>query len=197
MTNWKRVTFVVFVLVGGITAFGYWSFNQFNNTLSSLETTLTANMLLGFSSLEKKTELTSISPEAEVSTIDSISTNLELSFDFPKKGDGVYISCTYPISWQSSTAINLLETVLVDAGTSESVGPIASGLAKENIIEKDLQNLNWKVGAIWPGAYYIKVLKINDTDTEIKSNVFTIDKIPQGANNDERKKICKESGGLF
>lgn len=172
MPNWKRITLVVFVLIGGTMAFGYWSFYQFNSALSDLETTLTANMLL-------------------------VSSSLGLSFNFPKKGDEVYIGCTYPISWQSSTTINSLVTVLVDAGARESIDPIASGLAKESVIETDPQNLNWKVGFVWPGEYYIKVLKINDADVEIRSEVFTINNMPKGINTDEREKICKKSGGLF
>lgn len=189
--------------------FSYWSLNQFSKTLSNFETALTANVVSFSASLEKKTGPVSISPEIpEVSAIpaptsevgaptESVGVDLELSFTFPKKGAEVYIGCTYPISWQSSTTVNLLETILVDAGTSQSVGPIVSGLATENMIAEDLQNLNWKVGVVWPGAYYIKVSKINDTDIEFKSKVFTITRIPPGTDTDEQEKICKESGGSF
>ena len=171
MTSWKRITFVVFVLIGGTMSFSYWSFNQFNSTLNDLETVLTANMLL-------------------------VSSSLELSFNFPKKDDEVYIGCTYPISWQSSTIINSLGTVLVDAGAGESTDPIASGLVKESVIETNSQNLNWKVGVVRPGEYYIKALKINGADVEIRSEVFTINNMPKGINTTEQGKICKGSGGL-
>ncbi len=200
-------------------AFGYWSQYQFNGALSNLETTITANTLLVSSSPEKDAKLASTSLEiskalassseetipvvalttttATTTPATATSTNLELSFNFPKKGDEVYIGCTYPISWQSPTTINSLGTVLIDAGARESADPIASGLAKETTIEKDLQKLKWKVGVVWPGKYYIKVLKINGADVEIRSKVFTINNMPKGINTDEREKICKKSGGLF
>lgn len=206
-------------------SFAYWSQYQFNNAFNDLETTITANTLLVSlvsSSLKKDTDLASTSPEiseafasssketipvitstttaATASLSTDASTDLGLSFIFPQKGGGVYIGCTYPISWQSSTTINSLKTALVDAGTGESMGPIASGLAKESVIETDSQNLNWKVGAVWPGKYYIKVLKINGADAEMRSTVFTINKInniPKGIDADEREKICKESDSSF
>lgn len=187
--------------------FGYWSRYQFNSALNDLETTFTANTLLVSSSLEKDANLASISLEATL-TADMLtasssfktdtklaSTSLELSFNFPEKGDGVYVGCTYPISWQPSTTINSLGIVLVDAGAREVVDPLTSGLAKQSVIETDSQNLNWKVGvAVWPGEYYIKVFKINDADVEIRSKVFTINNMPKGINTVERAKICKKAG---
>lgn len=187
-------------------SFGYWSQYQFNSALSDLEATIIANTLLVSPSLEKDTKLASTSLEMTLAAdmltasssfekkteLISTSTDLKLSFTFPKKDDKVYIGCTYPISWQSSTTINLLGTVLVDAGAREPIDPIASGLAKESVIETDSQNLNWKVGFVWPGAYYIKVLKINGADVEIRSKVFTINNMPKGINTDEREKICKK-----
>ena len=167
MSNQKRIIFVVFVLVGGTISFAYWSFNQFNNALSDLETTLTANMLLASSSLG-------------------------LSLNFPKEGDEVYIGCIYPISWESSTTINSLVTALIDTGTREAIDPIVSGLVKESVIETDFQNLNWKVGVVRPGEYYIKVLKINGADVKIRSRIFAINSIPKGINTVEREKICKK-----
>lgn len=171
MSNQKRITFVVFVLVGGATLFSFWSFNQFNRTLSDLETSLTSNILL-------------------------VSSSLGLSLNFPKEGDEVYVGCTYPISWQSSTTINSLGTALIDTGTREAIDPKVSGLAKESVIETDSQNLNWKVGVVRSGEYYIKVLKINGADVKIRSRVFTINNIPKGINIIEREKICKKSGSL-
>jgi hypothetical protein len=71
-----------------------------------------------------------------------------------------------------------LKTALLDAGTREAIEPIASGLARENKIEPNSQNLDWKVGEVWPGKYYIKVSNINGVDLE--SKVFTIRKMPKG-----------------
>lgn len=218
MNNWKRIILVIFILIGGVTFFRYWSVNQFNQVFNNLSDLYVANTYSVYPSFKQNAELASTSPEISVelatsteiipaitSTTTNATTtpvtatpaNLELSFTFPQKGDGVYIDCTYPISWQSSTTINSLETALIDAGTKESMGPIASGLAKENTIEKDLQNLNWKIGNVWPGEYYIKVLKINDIKTEFRSNVFEINKMSKNISANEKENICKGSGGLF
>lgn len=210
MANWKRITLVVFVLIGGTMAFGYWFRYQFTLTLNNLETIITANTLLVSPSLKKDANLASTSLEtfgvlatssgetiSEVTTstipVTASSSDLEPSFNFPKKE--VYIGCTYPISWQPSATINSLGTVLVDAGARKVIDPIVSGLAKESIIETDSKNLNWKVGVtVWPGKYYIKVFKINSSDVEIRSKVFIINTMPKGISTDEREKICKKSG---
>ena len=212
---WKRIILKAFVLIGSATFFSYWSINQFNQAFDNLSASYFASINSVYPSFEQKVELASTSPEisgelatSADETIPSItatmtaatttlsadtSTDLELSFTFPQKNDEVFIGCTYQLSWQSSTTINSLESTLVDAGTRESMGPIASGLAKENAIEKDSQNLSWKVGVVWPGEYYIKVSNINGADLETRSKVFTISKMPKGISVDEREKICKES----
>ncbi|OHB19092.1 MAG: hypothetical protein A3D40_02355 [Parcubacteria group bacterium RIFCSPHIGHO2_02_FULL_40_12] len=69
-------------------------------------------------------------------------------------------------------------------------------MAKENTIEKESQNLNWKVGfSVWPGAYYIKVSKINGVEAEFRSGVFGINKMPEGIDEEEKINICRESSG--
>lgn len=223
MSNWKRITLISFVLIGGTAFFGYWSLNQFDSMLDDLSALYTANILTASSSFKKDAVLASTSPEisgelatstgsgqatstdetipvitsttttATTTLVTATSTDPELSFTFPPKGTRVYIGCTYPISWRSSTMINSLVTTLVDAGTRETMGPIASGLAKENTIERDLQNLNWKVGNVWPGSYYIKISKINDVDTETRSKVFMISAMPKGTDKEEKINICRGS----
>lgn len=184
MNSWKRIIIAVFVLIGSAVFFGHWSLNQFNNAFDNLSTSYVAN-------------ISSVSPSSKINNNQISTTSLEMSFTFPQKGDGVYIGCTYQISWQSSTTINSLETALIDAGTREAAGPIASGLAKENTIGKDSQNLKWKVGVVWPGAYYIKISKINGVDTEFRSKVFEINRMLTNISTDEQENICKESGGSF
>lgn len=120
--------------------------------------------------------------------------DLELSFTFPKKGDEVYSGCTYQISWKSSATINALETALVDVSTMESLGTIASGLATDHTTEGDSQNLKWKVGAVRPGAYYIKVSKVNGVKIEFRSKAFEIMKMPKGIGEGVKIKLCRESG---
>lgn len=225
MTSWKRIILVIFVVIGSVTAFGYWSISQFNQALDNVSASYLASTHSLYAAFKQSTKRASTSQEitgelatstdatillstatttdstsslqASATTTPVTSTDVELSFTFPKSGDDVYIDCTYPISWQSSTTIDVMETVLVDAGTGESAGPIASGLAREYIIETDAQGLDWKVGIVWPGDYYIKVLKVNGTDTEMRSKVFTIHKMTEGIHTDEREKICKGSGGLL
>lgn len=214
MSNWKRITLVIFVLIGSVAFFGYWSINQFDQAFNNLNALYVANTYSVYPSSKQNVELASTSQEMfvelatstdlglastsqEMLLIVATSTDPELSFIFPKKSDEVYIGCTYKISWQSSTTINSLETTLVDAGTRESVGPIASGLEKENTIERDLQNLKWKVGVVWSGAYYIKVSKINGVEVEFRSEIFEINKMSENIRSSEKENICKESNGLF
>src|SRR3989344_7375 len=215
MKSWIRITLVISILIGGTTSFGYWSNNQFNNVFYSLSASL-ANTYSAYPSFRRKAELASTSPEmlgelatstkgivlATTSTTTTAtvtpvtaSANSELSFTFPQSNAQVYIGCTYPISWQSSATIISLETALIDAGTREPVGPVASGLAKESVIEKDSQNLNWKVGNVWPGAYYIKVSRINGVEAESRSKVFEINKMSANISTSEKATVCKGSSG--
>lgn len=193
MKAWKRVTLVTFALISGVSFFGYWSLNQFDNAFDNLSVAYVANTAPVFLPPKQDVELASTSPET--ANLDDAA--LELSFTFPEVAGGVYTGCTYPLSWQSSTTISSLETALIDAGTGESAGPIAGGLAKENLIEKDLQNLNWKVGNVWPGEYYIKISKINGVEAEFKSKVFTINRMPESVTVSEQESLCQESSGLF
>ncbi|OHA94366.1 MAG: hypothetical protein A3C62_00645 [Candidatus Zambryskibacteria bacterium RIFCSPHIGHO2_02_FULL_39_16] len=217
MKSWKRITLVIFVLVGGTTSFGYWSIKQFDSVFDNLSATYLANTHSVYPSFKRNAGLASTSPEilgelatstegiilattsttttATTTPVVTASANLELSFTFPQSNAQVYIGCTYPISWQSSATITSLETALIDAGTREAVGPKTGGLAKENTIKKDLANLEWKVGVVWPGAYYIKVSKINGVEAEFRSKTFQINKMPEGIDEEEKINICRESSG--
>ena len=219
MKSWKRITLVVFVLIGGTMYFSYWYINQFNIALDNISAPYFANIHSAYPSFKQDTGLASTSSEIEISpeisgefvmSTDSelasaspeisvtpvTSTDPKLSFTSPQKDTKVYIGCTYPISWQSSMMINSLEAALIDAGARETIEPKTSGLAKENTIEKESQNLNWKVGfSVWPGAYYIKVSKINGVEAEFRSKTFQIGKLPEGINEEEKINICRESSG--
>jgi len=218
MKSWKRITLVLFGLIGGTMLFGYWSFNQFDIALDNISAPYFANIhsaypvrgnasngvyplkdglaSTSYGELTTSTDSELASTSLETSEELATSTDPKLSFTFPQKGDGIYIGCTYQISWQSSTTINSLETALIDAGAREAIGPKTSGLAKENTIEKESQNLNWKVGfSVWPGAYYIKVSKINGVEAEFRSKVFEINKMPKGIDEEEKINICRESSG--
>lgn len=210
----KRIALILF-LVGSLTLFCFWSTNEFNKVVDNLSDSYVASAHLSYQSIQKL-ELASTSPEMldELSTstdetildIDSVATNLEtattsnslgFSLTFPQKDDKVYIGCTYPISWQSSTEIDSLDITLISAGTREEVGPIASGLEKENTIAKEIQNLKWKVGGVWAGEYYMKVSKTNGVETVFRSNIFEINKMSENISDIEKETICKGSGGLL
>jgi len=212
---------VCFVLIGGTAFFVYHSLNLFNTTLDNLtaSTFATANTPpILFSDKTNKEQIPTSTPEIISTTATSTdisttatstlvtstdisttatSTDLKLSFSFPKKNSEVYIGCAYQLSFQSSATIRLLETALIDDGTNETVEPSASGLARENKIEPNSQSLDWKVGVVWPGKYYIKVSNINGADLKSYSKVFTIRKMSKGISADKREKICKESNGSF
>ena len=213
MKNWIRIFLVCFVLIGGTAFFVYYSLNQFNKAIDNLSASIFANTPSVYPSFKQNTgsastsreisgeltmststgsELASISRETSVTLATSTDPKL-LSFTFPQKDTKVYVGCTYQISWQPSTMISSLEAALIDAGVREAIPPKTSGLAKENIIEKESQNLNWKVGFVWPGAYYIKISKINGVEAVFRSKVFEINNMPKGISAAEREKICKES----
>jgi len=203
MKNWKRIFLVCFVLIGGTAFFGYWTLNQFNNALDNLSASSFAIAKMPpipFSDKTNEEQISTSAPETfstSATSTSATSTDLKLFFIFPKENNKVYIGCTYRLSFQSSTTIHLLETVLIDAGAIETIEPTASGLARENKIEPNSQSLDWKVGGVWPGKYYIKVSNVNGVDLENYSKVFTISKMPKGISVDEREKICKESDGSF
>lgn len=214
MSGWKYISIVVLILLGGTIYFGYWALSQYNlalDTYSASYRQLGASfaaytkVVLGRTTATTTdiSEISTTTPQTISTTTPIIistsatSTDVKLSFVFPPKNTEVYSGCTYQIPLQSSTNIRSLGTALIDAGTRETIGPIASGLAKENTVEKDSQNLKWKVGVVWPGTYYIKVSSINGIAVEIKSKVFEINQMPVDIPTDEKKSMCKESGGVL
>jgi len=221
MKSWKRITLVIFVLVGGTMSFGYWSINQFNQAFDTASAAYLANASQAYSFVkQQRAELASTSPDVlgelatstgsgqatstdlviassppVASVILATSTVPGLSFTFPKIDTEVYIGCTYQISWLASTTINSLEAALIDAGTRDAVLPNTSGLAKENTTKKESQHLNWKVGPGSPGAYYIKISRINNVAAVIRSKIFKINEIPAGSNENEQRNLCEKTGG--
>ncbi len=196
MKSWMRITSVVLLLVGGTAFFGYHSLSQFNDALDNVAASYIAIANTPSIHVDK-----THGEDGATTTPESIaaatSTDLRVMFAYPKKNDDLYGGCTYQISLQSSSTIQSLESVLVDAGTREAVGPIASGLAKENKIELKTQELAWKVGSVWPGEYVISIAKINDIELKAESAVFEIHAMPEGLKASERGKMCKESGGVL
>ena len=198
MKNLIRITLVSSILIGGTMSFGYWSLSQFDSVFDNLSAASVANTLTASSFLKKNAEVASTSASTLASTSPEVSTNAfatstdpELSFTFLHKDVGLYIGCTYPISWQASTTIRSLEATLVDAGTRDPVEQKISGLAKENTIE-DSQHISWKVGEdVVPGAYYIKISKIYGAKAVVRSSAFAINKMPEGLDEKEKTSMCR------
>lgn len=215
MKNWIRIFLVCFVLIGGTAFFAYQALNQFNNALDDLSASSFAIAKIPPSPLlisdkKNKEKISTSTPDPEtISTstpeiilasatstdLSATTTDLKVSFIFPKENSEVYIGCTYQLSFRASTTIHSLETTLIDDGSIKAVEPTASGLAMENKIKPGSQSLDWKVKFVWPGEYYIKVSNINGVDLENYSEVFTIRKMPKNISAGEREKICKESDG--
>ncbi len=195
MSNWKRISLIVFVLIGGTVAFGYWSINQFNLAFNSLDTSYLASTHEAYSSLKREVNLASTSPQ--VSEISASSTNIELSFSFPKKGSNIYSGCTYEIPLQSSTTLASLEASLVDRGTKDLIDTTKSGLSKDILLESGSQNFKWKVGSVWPGEYYLETSKINGSEIQTRSDIFLINRMPEDIDVPQQKEICKQSNGVL
>ncbi|PCI29851.1 hypothetical protein COB55_01380 [Candidatus Wolfebacteria bacterium] len=209
-----RIILVTFVLVGSVAFFGYWSIGQFNQVFDDLSISNLANNHLVYQSLSRPvTKRASTTPHISLDIADipdtediatstdleavSTSTVHELSFTFPQGDTEVYIGCTYPMSWDLSMTVDSMSVMLVDAGTRIAVEPGASGLERENTVEEDSKNIDWEVGPVWAGEYYIKIFKVNDTDTEIRSKVFVINNMPENTSTSEKEGICEESAALL
>ena len=217
MKNWIRIFLLCFVLVGGTTFFAFHSLNLFNEALDDLGSSSLAIAKIPPIPISDKTNKTNeekiptSTPETvSTSTLETVSTttletvststpptDLKIPFIFPEKNNEVFVGCTYKLLFKPSTAIRLLETTLIDAGTIETIDPVVSGLTRENKIETNSQSLDWKVGVVVPGDYYIKVSDINSLELENYSKVFTINKIPKVTSVEEIEKICQESNGSF
>ena len=68
----------------------------------------------------------------------------------------------------------------------EVMGPIASGLSATST-DTAFEYLDWKVGKVWPGEYYILISKINEQKTSKESGEFTVRQIPEGK---DKEGIC-------
>ena len=192
MKDWKRIFLFVFVLLGAALSFRYWSLNQFDDVFDSLiaSSAVVIPPIDPRSTVSETSTLASSTPPTDQNDLDS---TFQLIFS-PKK-DAVYVGCTYEISWLASTTIKSLETALIDVGTREPTGPVASGISKENIPDDDSQSLKWKVGVVWPGEYFISISNVNGVVTDERSRKFIINEIPDGSGEKERKNLCEETGG--
>jgi len=193
MKDRTRIVLVVSLLLGATLSFSYWSLNQFDAVFDSLA----ASPATSYSPVNPRLAAVSETSTSTSSTPPTNQNGLDSNFQliFSPKGDGVYMGCTYEISWSASTTIQSLETALVDAGTRKPIGPKTSGLAKESSIEASSQSLKWKVGVVWPGEYFISILNVNGVAADERSRRFMIHEIPSGSDEKEQKRLCEETGG--
>ncbi len=120
-------------------------------------------------------------------------TSISMDIVFPSQNSILYQSCSYTVSWQSSTTVSNLSIDLIDGGTKKKVGPGTSGLSRMTVVDSN-QNFSWKVGTAWPGSYFINISKINDIEVNIKSYYFTIKAMP---NKEEKGSLCEKTGGIL
>ncbi len=199
MKKWIRIFLVCLILVGGTAVFTHLVLKQFNKALDNLSASsfaFTTAQPVHLSEKHKEQILVSTSTPETILT-SATSTDLNFSFVFPKRNSEVYVGCTYQISFQSSTTTRSLETTLINADTTKTVEPTISGLVMEHEIGSNSQSVNWKVGVLSLGEYYLKASNINGVDLENYSGVFTISKMPKGISVEKKEKICRESNGSF
>jgi hypothetical protein len=194
--NWIRIVLVFTGLIGSTAAFGYWTLNQFNQVFDNLGASYIAIADASPISLfdEANEGKVSITLLKTASNLLATTTSSEFNLLFPQKGKEVYADCTYMVPWQSTTT-NLIEIALVDAGTKMPVESRYSGLAREYVVEDDSQNFKWRVGAVWPGEYYLSVSKIDGVDQKMESNIFKLNRMPANLDKAEVADICLEANG--
>ncbi|MBP6911768.1 MAG: hypothetical protein KBB88_01030 [Candidatus Pacebacteria bacterium] len=201
MTNNTRIFFIATLLIGATGAFGYHAYQSFNSTLDELlvsysvaqvARSITTTAPISYT-IEKIDENTSVQ-EIPTEESNTVSSDMDMHFLFPIKNSDLYQGCTYTVSYESDTNANTAQVSLVDSGTFKESGPVASGLGSTiQIIENS--HYFWKIGTVWPGKYYLYTLKVDNVDTQIKSNSFQIHSMPSGIGKSEKQSLCESSGG--
>jgi hypothetical protein len=206
MKEAKRIILIIILLVGGAMIFRFWALSQFDKTLDSPKKEANFNGVIKkifpeekkVSELEIKKELETPSENQIIENnlplleeTEPIEKELNLSFVFPVKENNVFIGCKYNVVWRSEIPSDKLKFSLVDAGMRKELGPITSGIPK-TLTEVKVQSLEWKVGNVWPGRYYILISDINDEYTKKRSGVFNIKKISEGTSPDLVADFCKK-----
>lgn len=187
MGSWIRIILVAFVLIGGTTLFGFWSLSQFRIALDNLNASYLTLANALSAGVSQRLDNTSASTSPGTLEVVATSTDPAFSLVFPQEKDGIYIGCTYRISWQSSTTVESLGMSLVDAATLKPTGSTESGLNATST-KTGSGGLEWKVGNILPGEYYLEVSELNDQKVAERSGTFPIRKIPNG---EKQGSFCK------
>ena len=197
MTNTKRILFIITIFIGGALFFAFWAINNFNVEISNIEKLSESNITHQVS--QNKEDVGTTTENVLASAISTSSNEIiqdikldtgepNFKFSFPTTTIDVYKGCKYKIFWTSAININSISLSLIDAGNKKLIGPVVSGIPK-NISDKNSQSLEWKVGNIWPGKYYILVSEINEKSLIEKSSIINVNEIPDGS---DIKNICNK-----
>lgn len=194
MSRWKYISYisiVVVVLLGGALSFGGWALSQFEIAFRDIDISysqLGASVAANVKLVPDDTVATTTGAVATTTgAVEEVATTTpDIKITSPAKGDDIYIGCSYKISWQPTTTIKALDIALVDSGTQKPAGPIISGLSATST-EVGFKDLDWKVGNVWPGEYYILISKTNGQEVQKRSGMFTVSNIPNGK---DRKDFC-------
>ncbi len=209
MKNILRIILFMVILIGSALLFRFWALNNFNLAFSDLNNE-------SFPSNFPKTAVSDIEtiPIIEVMAPEIISEevysdnkiikdeskdinkeelkDINLTFTSPSKDANLYIGCKYQISLSSSAIIKSINLSLYDFGTRQSQGPVSSGISRNNTAD-DIKNIEWKVGGVWPGKYFISTSDVNGQELNKKSSAFNIIKVPENINKTNIEEFCKNN----
>ncbi len=213
MTSAKRIFIVTIVLLGGVSLFGLWSYNQINvafDSVTSLRPQIASVVSVvkkiepeGVIQIATTTVLENVNATSSTSALQSTSTvvgtttedsNLNMSFVYPVVKSELYQGCTYQITWTTKNNIKNVDMALVDGGSQKKITSGTSGLSTLIVLNNE-KTLMWKVGNVWPGKYFFLVSGINDIVVKIKSFAFNVNSMPDKASVSQKKAFCQEAGG--
>lgn len=192
MSDLKRITIWVFLLIGSSFLFYLWSqarIKEINESVYVVNsyTPIVKNtvktkdyypygssnvmQILLDKDLDKDVWSTS-TLKISTSTIDDI----DFNFKTPDSKSVFYAGCTYDVEldFASDFKPDYIGVKLIDFGTQKEVDIKSNGLIKSLTLKDSV--FKWSVGDIWPGDYYLFIPMINGLDVKIKSEKFRIDK---------------------
>jgi len=191
MSDLKRITIWVFLLIGSALLFYLWSHARIqeinenimvDDYIPVVKKTEDKSMYYVYSSstsiqilLDRnlnKEEWSTSTLKISTSTID----DKDFNFKIPDSNSVFYTGCTYDIELDlgSDFKPDYIGVQLFDFGTQKKVDLKSSGLINSLTIKDSI--FRWSVGDIWPGDYYLFIPMINGLDVKIKSKKFRIEK---------------------
>jgi hypothetical protein len=193
MSNTKRITIWVFLLIGSAFLFYLWA----NQRIYEIRTQNDADIYIDIPKtiLKKSTDdyyKYSTSTPFQILLEKDLDMNIwstttlkiatsslddkDFNFIYPDKTTTLYSGCTYEIKLDLHDKIspNYIGIQLIDSGSGKSVSNKDSGLINSISFKNNI--FRWTVGDIWPGQYYLFIPLIDGVDVKIKSQKFKIEK---------------------